>query len=99
MILKMKSATATAQARDITSNAPGPMIMKKGSRKRVTPIKPMNVSSTLHAVGQLSTSESLDEMPLVGLLGEAESAETDYVETAPSTKSRLLKQGACIICW
>jgi len=52
MIFKMKSAaataTATTQVRSMTG--PSPMITKKGSRRRVTQMKPMGVSSALHAV-------------------------------------------------
>jgi DNA-directed RNA polymerase sigma subunit (sigma70/sigma32) len=52
MILKMKSAAATAtaatQVRSMTE--PSPMVIKKGSRKRVTPMKPMGASLSLHAV-------------------------------------------------
>jgi RNA polymerase sigma factor FliA len=53
MILKMKSAAATATAVHSapvrSMNAPGPAIVKKGLRRRVTPIKPVSASSTLHS--------------------------------------------------
>lgn len=51
MIVKMKSAAATASvsARSITGGGSSPITIKKGARKRVTPIKPMGVSTSLHS--------------------------------------------------
>ena len=52
MILKMKCAAATgvatAQARSMPIT--GPVMLKKSARKRVTPIKPISSSSTIHSI-------------------------------------------------
>ncbi|MEQ1883566.1 MAG: FliA/WhiG family RNA polymerase sigma factor [Bryobacteraceae bacterium] len=65
MILKMNSAaataTATAQVRALVKPMPA-TVAKKTARKRVTPIKPVTSSATLHAEGSARAQAQVTEM-------------------------------------
>ena len=68
-MMKMSAAAATATAarvsvRTITSSAPAGRGKAKGATARVVPVKPMGVSTSLHAAHALHASPAPAETPV-----------------------------------